>query len=103
MTCRAAIAVLQLLYTGMMPQSGFFLKKKPPSTKPVRTYVLENRSIGRRLPFIAKPGMAYPETNTLKSTRPTARGPRRQVFVAGVERAATFDEANQATVSLVLL
>jgi hypothetical protein len=32
-----------------MPQSGFFLKKKPPSTKTVRTYVLENRSIGRWL------------------------------------------------------
>jgi hypothetical protein len=41
--------------------------------------------------------------HTLKSTRPTARGPLRQVFVAGVERAATFDEANQAIVSLVLL
>jgi len=57
----------------------------------------------RRRGAIAKPGMAYPETITLKSTRPTARDPRRQVFVAGVERAATFEEANLATVSLVLL
>jgi hypothetical protein len=39
-----AIAVLQLLYTETTPQSGFFLKKKPPSIEPVRTYVLENRS-----------------------------------------------------------
>jgi hypothetical protein len=30
---KCAIAVLQLLYTGTMPQSGFFLKKKPPSEK----------------------------------------------------------------------
>src|ERR1035437_4946588 len=43
--CHAVfIAVLQLLYTETTPQSGFFLKKKPPSIKPVRTYVLENRS-----------------------------------------------------------
>jgi hypothetical protein len=39
-----AIAVLQLLYTETTPQSGFFLKKKPPSIESVRTYVLENRS-----------------------------------------------------------
>jgi hypothetical protein len=38
------IAVLQLLYTETTPQSGFFLKNKPPSIKSVRTYVLENRS-----------------------------------------------------------
>jgi hypothetical protein len=51
----------------------------------------------------SKTGMAYPETLKLKSTRPTARGPRRQVFVDGVEKAATPDEAYQAKVSLVLL
>src|ERR1035437_9519560 len=32
----AAITVLQLPYTGAMPQSSFFLKKKPPSTELVR-------------------------------------------------------------------
>src|ERR1035437_307218 len=41
---RRLIAVLQLLYTETTPQSGFFLKKKPPSIESVRTYVLENRS-----------------------------------------------------------
>jgi hypothetical protein len=40
----AVIAVLQLLYPETTPQSGFFLKKKPPSIESVRTYVLENRS-----------------------------------------------------------
>ena len=44
-----AIAVLQLLYTETTPQSGFFLKKKPPSIESVRTYVLENRS--KTIPF----------------------------------------------------
>jgi IS5 family transposase len=33
-----------LLYTETTPQSGFFLKKNPPSIESVRTYVLENRS-----------------------------------------------------------
>jgi hypothetical protein len=33
-----------LLYTEATQQSGFFLKKKPPSAELVSAYVLENRS-----------------------------------------------------------
>src|ERR1035438_1034612 len=51
----------------------------------------------------AKPGKMYPGTNQLKSTRPTYRGPQRQVFVAGVERAATSSNASEATPSPAVL
>src|ERR1035437_7127502 len=54
-----------------------------------------------RFTAIAEPESMYPETTALKSTRPSDRGPQRQVFVAGVERAATLHKSQQDTVTLV--
>jgi hypothetical protein len=51
----------------------------------------------------AKPESMYPEAAALTSTRPPGRGPQRQVFVAGVEGAATLHETKQDTVTLVSL
>jgi hypothetical protein len=48
-----------------------------------------------QMPFRAEPELKYPETTAFKSTRPSGRGPQRQVFVAGVERAATLYKLNR--------
>jgi len=45
----------------------------------------------------------YPETAEFKSTRPQGRGPRGQVFVGGVEGAATLHEVKKDTLTLVPL
>jgi hypothetical protein len=43
----------------------------------------------------------YPEAAVLKSTRHLGQGPQRQVFVAGVEGAATLHKPHQGRVILV--
>lgn len=72
----------------------FFFARLRPNSAPARMTGLN------LLCAVALPGMIYPEDTHSSRRDHQNRGPQRQIFVAGVERAATLYEIKQDPVSL---
>jgi hypothetical protein len=78
--------------------------KRLNAAHPLETQCKEERRVTRLSSFwLQRNQSTVPETTAVKSTRPSGRGPRRRVFVVGVERKATPRKANQGKPTLVSL